>query len=70
MAALLRVADALDESRSQRIHEIQVERDPNGIVISIPMVEDLSLENLALKQHGQLFEETFGTPVLLRMTQA
>jgi hypothetical protein len=34
------------------------------------MVEDLSLENLALKQNGALFEETFGTPVLLRMAQA
>jgi exopolyphosphatase/guanosine-5'-triphosphate,3'-diphosphate pyrophosphatase len=69
MAAILRVADALDESRSQRIHEIAIDREPDRLVISIPMVEDLSLENLALKQHGQLFEETFGTPVLLRMTQ-
>ena len=33
-------------------------------------VEDLSLENLALKQTGTLFEETFGTSVLLRMEQA
>ena len=40
------------------------------MVVSIPMVEDLSLENLALKQNGLLFEETFGTPVLLRMAQA
>lgn len=69
MAAILRVADALDESRSQRIHEIAIEHESDRLVISIPMVEDLSLENLALKQHGQLFEETFGTPVLLRMTQ-
>ena len=34
------------------------------------LVEDLSLENLALKQNGALFEETFGTSVLLRMAQA
>jgi exopolyphosphatase/guanosine-5'-triphosphate,3'-diphosphate pyrophosphatase len=67
MAALLRVADALDESRSQRIHQIQVEREGDRLVISVPMVEDLSLEALALKQNGALFEETFGTPVLLRM---
>jgi exopolyphosphatase/guanosine-5'-triphosphate,3'-diphosphate pyrophosphatase len=70
MAALLRVADALDESRSQRIHEIEVQRESDRLVISIPLVEDLSLENLALKQTGLLFEETFGTPVLLRMAQA
>jgi exopolyphosphatase / guanosine-5'-triphosphate,3'-diphosphate pyrophosphatase len=70
MAAILRVADALDESRSQRIHEIQAVREGDRLVISVPMVEDLSLENLALKQNGALFEETFGTPVLLRMAQA
>ena len=70
MAAILRVADALDESRSQRIHEIQVQQEGDRLVISIPLVEDLSLENLALKQNGLLFEETFGTPVLLRMQSA
>jgi exopolyphosphatase/guanosine-5'-triphosphate,3'-diphosphate pyrophosphatase len=70
MAAILRVADALDESRSQRIHEIHVEREEDRLVVSIPLVEDLSLETLALKQTGHLFEETFGTPVLLRMARA
>jgi exopolyphosphatase/guanosine-5'-triphosphate,3'-diphosphate pyrophosphatase len=70
MAAILRVADALDESRSQRIHEIQTTCEGDRLVISVPMVEDLSLENLALKQTGALFEETFGTPVLLRMASA
>ncbi|HEY2415997.1 MAG TPA: Ppx/GppA phosphatase family protein [Pirellulaceae bacterium] len=70
MAAILRIADALDESRSQRIHEIVVQRDGDRMIVSVPMVEDLSLENLALKQSGLLFEETFGTAVLLRMEQA
>jgi len=70
MAALLRVADALDESRSQRIHEIVIHREADRLVVSVPMVEDLSLENLALKQGGLLFEETFGMSVMLRMDQA
>lgn len=69
MAALLRVAIALDESRSQRIHEIACIRETNRLIISIPRVEDLSLEQLALKQSGALFEETFGQPVLLRMAR-
>ena len=70
MAAILRIADALDESRSQRIHEALVEREKDRLIISIPMVEDLSLENLALKQTGVLFEETFGMPVQLRVSRA
>jgi exopolyphosphatase/guanosine-5'-triphosphate,3'-diphosphate pyrophosphatase len=69
MAAILRVADALDESRSQRIHELTCSREGGRFVVSIPLVEDLSLEQLALKQNGLLFEETFGSPVLLRMAR-
>ena len=67
MAALLRVALALDESRSQRIHEVLCKVENNRLVILVPKVEDLSMEQLALKQSGSLFEETFGMQVLLRM---
>lgn len=69
MAAILRVADALDESRSQRIHEVICQRENNRLIINVPKVEDLSLEQIALKQNGQLFEETYGLPVLLRMVR-
>lgn len=67
MAAMLRVAIALDESRSQRIHNLRCTMEDSRLVIGIPMVEDLSIEQLALRQNAGLFEETFGVPVLLRM---
>lgn len=66
MAAMLRVADALEASHSQRLHELRFSRESGRLVIAVPQVEDLSLEQLALKQSGTLFEETFGMPVLLR----
>lgn len=66
LAALLRVADALDRSYSQRVDEIRVFREKSKLVIAVPDVDDLSLEQLALKQTGSLFEEIFGIPVLLR----
>lgn len=69
LAAILRVAVALDESRSQRIHEVNVSREGGRLVLSVPQVEDLSLEQLALKQSGSLFEETYGMPVLLRVAR-
>jgi exopolyphosphatase/guanosine-5'-triphosphate,3'-diphosphate pyrophosphatase len=69
LAAILRVADALDESRSQRIHEIHCEPEDDRLVISIPRVEDLSLEQLALKQNSSLFEEIYGRSVLLRINK-
>ena len=66
MAAMLRVADALDATHNQRLQELQFSREGGRLVISIPQVDDLSLEQLALKQTGPLFEETFGLPVTLR----
>lgn len=66
MAALLRVAVALDESRSQRITDFECQREDGRLVIAISNVEDLSLEQLALRQNGAMFEEVFGMPLLLR----
>jgi exopolyphosphatase/guanosine-5'-triphosphate,3'-diphosphate pyrophosphatase len=66
MAAILRVADALDRSHSQRVKEIRCATVDGRLVISTPRVEDLSLEQLALRQKGSLFEETFGMKVVLR----
>lgn len=70
MAAILRVADALDRSYSQRVDEIRVSREKSKLVIAAPNVDDLSLEQLALKQTGTLFEEIFGMPVLLRTARS
>jgi exopolyphosphatase/guanosine-5'-triphosphate,3'-diphosphate pyrophosphatase len=62
----LRIADALDASHGQRLHELRFSREGGRLVISVPQVDDLSLENLTLKQSGTLFEETYGMPVQLR----
>jgi exopolyphosphatase/guanosine-5'-triphosphate,3'-diphosphate pyrophosphatase len=66
LSAILRVAVALDESRSQRITDVRCGDDDGRMVITVPGVEDLSLEQLALNQNVTLFEETYGMPVLLR----
>ncbi|MDF1746029.1 MAG: HD domain-containing protein [Gimesia sp.] len=66
MAAILRVADALDYSYSQRVKEIECEINQGQLIISIPHVEDVSLEQIALVEKGPLFEEVFGLKVHLR----
>ena len=66
MAAILRVADALDYSYSQRVKEIDCEIDQGQLIISIPHVEDVSLEQIALVEKGPLFEEVFGLKIHLR----
>lgn len=69
LAALLRVAIALDRSYTQRILDLTCTREDGRLIIQIPNADDLSLEQLALKQNGSLFEETFGLQVVLRAQQ-
>ena len=66
LAAILRIAIALDASRSQRVRDISCIRDRSRLIISVPHVEDLSVEQLALRQGRALFEEIYGIQVLLR----
>lgn len=66
LAAILRIGLALDASRSQRIRKIECDRVRDRIVISVPAVEDLSIEQIALRQNSTFFESIFGLEVLLR----
>ncbi|MBC8872371.1 MAG: HD domain-containing protein [Planctomycetes bacterium] len=66
MAAILRVADALDRSNTQRIKNITCSLEDGRLVISVPSADDLSLEQLAMQQKSTLFKEIFGVRVLLR----
>ena len=63
MAAILRVADALDRSHSQRISSIECRREKDNLVISVPHVDDLTLEQLALQNKADMFEEVYGMSV-------
>ena len=66
MAAILRVADALDRNHLQQVQQIRCSREGGQLVITIWGLEDLSLERFALQQKGSLFEEVYGLPVILR----
>lgn len=66
MAALLRVADALDRGHIQQVRDFVCTRERGQLVLTVPKVEDLSLERLALREKSNLFEEMFGLSVVLR----
>jgi exopolyphosphatase / guanosine-5'-triphosphate,3'-diphosphate pyrophosphatase len=66
LAAILRVAVSLDRSYSQRVQEIRCSRSEGRLVLSIPHVNDLALEQLAVKQQGSLFEDIYGMQIVLR----
>ncbi len=68
LAAILRVADALDRSHSQRIRIAGVARNGDELSIGVEDVGDLSLERLALESKGVMFESVFGMRPVLRPT--
>jgi exopolyphosphatase/guanosine-5'-triphosphate,3'-diphosphate pyrophosphatase len=66
LAAILRLAIALDDTRSGRIREIQCTSDVKKLIINAPGVDDVSLEQIAMRENAGLFRDIFGLPVLLR----
>ncbi|QDT31237.1 Ppx/GppA phosphatase family protein [Thalassoglobus polymorphus] len=66
LAAILRLAIAMDASRTQRVKEIECTRTRNRLVISVPNIDDLSVEQIAMRRNRQFFESIFGLDVLLR----
>ena len=65
LAALLRVAKALDVRRVQRIKAIQCGQSGGQLEIRTSDVADLSVEQLQLRQIAGLFEGIFGLAVVL-----
>ncbi len=59
---------ALDASRNQSIHTVRCIQKEETLILSTPDAVDLSLEQLALQQSSDLFEDTFGMKILLSNT--
>lgn len=68
LAALLRVADALDHSHQQKIKNFTFERGERSYDLWLDGdVGDISVERDSLRQKGNLFADVFGAPVNLKL---
>lgn len=65
LAALLRVADAMERAHSHRIGSFTVRYSSRKIELLVHGVHDLTIENLALRSKADLFTEIFGYDVQL-----
>jgi len=65
LAALLRVADALDTTHSQPVDHLRCEQKNEELIIYVPGVADLNLERRAIAVKGDLFEDIFGLKIRL-----
>ncbi len=60
----------LDRDHMQQKRALTVSREPGQFVISISDAVDLTLERLALKEKGNLFEEVFGMKAVVRNAES
>jgi exopolyphosphatase/guanosine-5'-triphosphate,3'-diphosphate pyrophosphatase len=65
LAAILRVADALDRGHTQRISNITVKIRSDAIEITVPEGNDFTLERIGLEEKSDIFQDVFGYSVFL-----
>jgi len=65
LAAVLRVADALDRGHDGRVKDVSFERREERFAITSSGDVDLSLERLSLAEKGDMFEDVFGLEPIL-----
>jgi exopolyphosphatase/guanosine-5'-triphosphate,3'-diphosphate pyrophosphatase len=66
LAAILRVANALDKDHLQKTLELKISREGDQIVLTAPNISDMTMGRLALASRSDFFTEVFGKKVLLR----
>jgi exopolyphosphatase/guanosine-5'-triphosphate,3'-diphosphate pyrophosphatase len=65
LAALLRVADALERTHAQRVANLEIRRDAGKLRIRLPGLADAAVERLAMASKADLFEQVFGLGVVI-----
>ena len=65
LAAMFRVADALARGHIRQARDLRFERQGDDLIVCIPGVPDLLLEERAIAAKGDLFEDIYGMKVRL-----
>jgi len=67
LAAILRVADAIDRSHTQKIRNFHLERSGDSFVLWVPEeAGDISIEREGLSKKSDMFTEIFGSAITLK----
>ena len=66
LAAILRIADALDRGHASRIRNVNVEIKKQKLILHLPGITDASVERLAMRSKANLFRDIYGMQVSLR----
>ncbi len=66
LAAILRVANALDADHVQRVRNLRIVREEDEWILEVEGGGDLTMERLALQARSDLFTEVFGQRLVFR----
>jgi exopolyphosphatase/guanosine-5'-triphosphate,3'-diphosphate pyrophosphatase len=71
LAAILRIADALEQDDSKKIKNLRITKEPENdrYVLEVEAEGDLTMEKLALEAKSNLFLEIYGKPIVLRQVE-
>jgi exopolyphosphatase / guanosine-5'-triphosphate,3'-diphosphate pyrophosphatase len=70
LAAILRVANALDAEHAQKVHGAQLRRGRSTWTLELHGSGDLTMEQLAASARADMFAATFGRELVIRRTGA
>ena len=65
LASILRVADALERTHHQRVHDIGVVITKDKMILKLAGLNDATVEQLAMQSKADLFTQTFGLQVVV-----
>jgi len=65
LAALLRIADALDYTHSSRVTQLDVRIEKQKLHITLNGISDASIERMAMRSKANLFQDIYGLTVVL-----
>jgi exopolyphosphatase/guanosine-5'-triphosphate,3'-diphosphate pyrophosphatase len=66
LAAILRVANALDAEHSGKVRDLRLDREGRTWFLALDVTGDITLEQMAATARADLFVEVFGRPLLIK----
>jgi exopolyphosphatase/guanosine-5'-triphosphate,3'-diphosphate pyrophosphatase len=66
LAAILRLADAMDRSHAQRCRHLEVDLSPGLMTITVLRAGNIMVEQQGMREKSGMFEQVFGRKVILR----
>ncbi|MCF7818118.1 MAG: HD domain-containing protein [Kiritimatiellales bacterium] len=66
LAAILRVADALDRSHAKGARGVRIELQEGKLLLEVDRAEDFAAEKRALAEKAEMFEKVYGRQIVLR----